>query len=518
MAAKWTIEKTVLPHTWWLAAMICTLMGVSIWSYTVDDAFIVFRYARNLVDGHGPVFNIGQQVEGFTSPLWLGVTALAQALELPAEHASKVFGLGAIILLIWYVAHTLRDESPAVQLPLLLLATNGPLVVGAIGGLETGINAAIIVCMLLVSHRGTPAKPQADWRALAVWGSLALLCRPENAVLVGAQGLYLWSARPKQRRELRFAAIAWLALMGALTIARFVYYGSLIPNTAIAKLTVEAAAQATAWPYVLTWCKAFGWLAVLGVPVLLSKKTRGLAGNAWLLIIAQLFFVFMAGGDWMPQWRFMLPIGAILIVLGCYSVGVVMNAAKVFSFIRFIGNGPRHVAMTICAAAIFIGCGLQVWQFRTARWGLDSYCRMLSDLDAGPVSYISYHADPDDVVVARDIGVLGYRTRCRILDVVGLTDPHVAKTSGLRHRNQIDCDYIYGLKPDFLMLQSEHDGSEPIPLGRIARVLVADYRFSDYEFRGRWNLPGRQYCEVYERRSHTGPPARSAVAHIEPEF
>ena len=34
--------------------------------WTADDAFISFRYARNLVDGLGLVFNAGERVEGFT--------------------------------------------------------------------------------------------------------------------------------------------------------------------------------------------------------------------------------------------------------------------------------------------------------------------------------------------------------------------------------------------------------------------------------------------------------------------
>ena len=35
-----------------------------------DDAFISFRYAKNLVDGHGLVFNPGERVEGYTNFLW----------------------------------------------------------------------------------------------------------------------------------------------------------------------------------------------------------------------------------------------------------------------------------------------------------------------------------------------------------------------------------------------------------------------------------------------------------------
>ena len=39
-------------------------------TWIADDAFISFRYARNLVDGLGLVFNAGERVEVCTNPLW----------------------------------------------------------------------------------------------------------------------------------------------------------------------------------------------------------------------------------------------------------------------------------------------------------------------------------------------------------------------------------------------------------------------------------------------------------------
>ena len=43
--------------------------------YVIDDAFIGFRYARHLYEGHGIVFNPGENVEGYTSFLWVVMSA-----------------------------------------------------------------------------------------------------------------------------------------------------------------------------------------------------------------------------------------------------------------------------------------------------------------------------------------------------------------------------------------------------------------------------------------------------------
>src|SRR2546422_763411 len=46
----------------------------------VDDAYIQFRYATNLADGHGPVFNAGERVEGASGGTWVAALALVRAV------------------------------------------------------------------------------------------------------------------------------------------------------------------------------------------------------------------------------------------------------------------------------------------------------------------------------------------------------------------------------------------------------------------------------------------------------
>src|SRR5262245_42468042 len=46
---------------------------VNMWrvrTFTVDDAYISFRYARNLAHGLGLVYNEGERIEGYTNFLW----------------------------------------------------------------------------------------------------------------------------------------------------------------------------------------------------------------------------------------------------------------------------------------------------------------------------------------------------------------------------------------------------------------------------------------------------------------
>src|SRR5215211_7315006 len=57
---------------WWgvLVALAALVARVLTGPHPIDDAFITFRYARNLAEGLGLVYNAGEWVLGTTAPLW----------------------------------------------------------------------------------------------------------------------------------------------------------------------------------------------------------------------------------------------------------------------------------------------------------------------------------------------------------------------------------------------------------------------------------------------------------------
>src|SRR4051794_35113210 len=64
-------------------------------TYQVDDAFIVYRYARNLATGAGFVFNPGEQVEGVTCFLWTVLLAGVHGSGLPLPAVTPLLTLAA---------------------------------------------------------------------------------------------------------------------------------------------------------------------------------------------------------------------------------------------------------------------------------------------------------------------------------------------------------------------------------------------------------------------------------------
>ena len=93
---------TCLP---WLALL--AWLAAEAW-FLCDDAFISFRYVRNLIEGHGLVFNPGERVEGYTNFLWvLELAALWGALGLRPEHAAPWLSVACtaatIGVVLWWV-------------------------------------------------------------------------------------------------------------------------------------------------------------------------------------------------------------------------------------------------------------------------------------------------------------------------------------------------------------------------------------------------------------------------------
>ncbi len=59
----------------------------------LDDAYIFFRYAENIVNGYGFVWNIGEvPVEGYTSFLYLSTLIIAKFLAFDLELFAILFG------------------------------------------------------------------------------------------------------------------------------------------------------------------------------------------------------------------------------------------------------------------------------------------------------------------------------------------------------------------------------------------------------------------------------------------
>jgi len=212
-----------------------------------DDGLINVRIARNLIDGHGLVFNAGERVEAGTSSLWIFAISCAGAIGIDIAWASVILGitLGCIGLGVATLAHRSQGDPwwGALPLGMLVYAAVPASWDFATSGLETGASVCWLACSYVLALRAVreDATRMAWWSAMVTL-SLGPLLRPELSLFSLALGTTLtlvmfsrkdtWPARARVGLE---AAAALGTIPVGFQIFRMGYFAALTPNTALAK-------------------------------------------------------------------------------------------------------------------------------------------------------------------------------------------------------------------------------------------------------------------------------------------
>lgn len=316
------------------AAVAAAYAGLEAWS--TDDAHISFRYARQLLDGHGLVFNVGERVEGYTNFLWILEVALLSAvspLALPqaATVLSALLTVGTFaIVLSWARTGPVVALRPFVALTAFgLLAINRHVAVWATSGLETRQFTFLVVLGAYLAHRARGRPRLLLWAALAL--AAAELTRPEGPLFWG--GVLLWYLLDGHRhrrlggRGLLALTAPFIAVVIGHYLFRRLYYGDWLPNTYYAK-------HLRAWPdagihyFTALFCESALYLAlplaVLGAFYRFMHRRDGLPLLMICLVIPHAIYLVQIGGDhfefrvfdfYWPLWALVCAEGLALIVL-----------------------------------------------------------------------------------------------------------------------------------------------------------------------------------------------------------
>jgi hypothetical protein len=212
---------------------------------TVDDAYITFRYARNLVNGAGFVYNLAERVLGTTTPAYTLLLALAARLSGYSDYPRLALLVNTLcdaasFALLMRLAYRLTGRRWAGLGVALLLAVDGRLLDFGTGGMESCFNVlAILLTLTLFFERRR--------LAAAAAAGLAVLIRPDGATLAAALFLGLAAAdfdflqgapfrlgRVVRRLPWKEAGV-FLAVVAPWLIFATLYFGQPIPQSVLAK-------------------------------------------------------------------------------------------------------------------------------------------------------------------------------------------------------------------------------------------------------------------------------------------
>ncbi len=228
-------------------ALPVIVLAVVAWTHRsmFFDGYIYLHVVQNVLAGHGPVFNAGQRVEAFTSPLWtlvLSVAGLVTPFSLTTIAVDlgilgTVSGLGLAVVASTRLVRRAAPDAFLLPLGALVFVAVSPVWSLASLGLETGLVFLWLGCCLSILVRWAGAEGNdIRWYGVVVLG-LGPIVRPELAldtVVFLAVLLFVDAGHRGWRRQA--AIVGWaFALPLAYEVFRMGYYGMLVANTAVAK-------------------------------------------------------------------------------------------------------------------------------------------------------------------------------------------------------------------------------------------------------------------------------------------
>jgi len=314
----------------------------------IDDAFISYRYAQNLVEGNGLVWNPGEYVEGYSNFLWVLLLAVGLKFGMTPEHFSYFLAmpfhlLGLIFtyllarkLLIDRNEYSHYSQSPDKTynqtinpnlwplLVLLWVGTNHSLAAFAKSGMETSLQFMLFVLIAYIVSSAV----QEGWSigrivTTSILLNIALLTRPDSIIpIVFVSGVFYKNHIKKFTKDAKaedagFRRVLDYSLFNLPFILLFItyffwknnYYGSMLPNSANVKLEgFSHAGYGLYYLYLFMICHLLAPFLIMAIwrGNWLLRTNVKVGGLAMFTLIWMLYIVYI-GGDFM-EFRFMVPV------------------------------------------------------------------------------------------------------------------------------------------------------------------------------------------------------------------
>jgi hypothetical protein len=428
----------------------------------IDDAFITFRYARNVVHGIGFVYNSGERVLGTTTPFY---TLLMATLSLVTRSENyPVLALitnaladAASTLLLYHLGRRLSNSPLVGWAVALLWAINPMSVTFAIGGMETSV---FILLMLGTFTAHLHRRPYLT----AALAALSFLTRPDAVLIVAlvfAQlALENVKSQPPKRTGGRLSNFKWsnwrsfaiASLVFVVTVAPWfifaaAYFGNPIPQSVSAKslayrLPPEVALgrlmQHFAVPFFESDVFDIGGLIrlvvylTLSLAAILSALRREPRARSVPLLAYPLLYatVFAIANPLIFRWYLAPPLPG-------YMLAILIQISSFESIISKLTHRIVHLKFKVwyvifgLLVAFYLVSGLRAWTLHPDH-GPDRPAPQMAYIEL-ELLYHQVAADlkplvsADTVIAAGDIGALGYDTGARILDTLGLISPKTVR-------------------------------------------------------------------------------------------
>jgi hypothetical protein len=469
-----------------------------------EDAFISFRYAQNLADGHGLVFNVGERVWGYSNFLWTVLLALCIKSGLPVILSAKCLGVLCAMAIMgllfrWSEGRDSKNLVLMLSGP-LLLATSTHFILAAQNGMETllftGLAFGGILSLIysIERHKTFPL--------YAILFLLASLTRPEGPLLmvvaVGIEAVVFLRSRDRIiLKRVSLAAAIFVIAYGTYILIMYSYYGFPLPNAFYVKVApYSTKVLLSGLKYVTSFFLDIHYYILL-FPILFGMFDRVRRTWNWILAafaLSYLMFVIYVGGDFQVYFcRFLIPLLPVLFLM------VANGLSAMYTLLQTYWPGKARLIFSLIFALIlitnFVAVRSPVIPFFSPAADrkpiiLDNLALLAKNPGSFGAMIMSWFSD--ESLDIHPMGMVGqllgkqvpssktvatvqcgqipfYLEGRRVIDLRGLMDNHVAHSGG------ISIDYIKTSNIEDFILYYNETLHYYVP-----RTLIPDIIFSPY--------------------------------------
>lgn len=491
----------------------------------IDDAYISFRYSAHFASGKGLVYNPGDRTEGFSNFLWTLIVGIWLWLfDADALFFAKILGMLAtagLIVLSYLFSRLIMGRWHLLNfIPPLIIALNTYLAHWSVMGLETSAFVFLIFATLYVAV----VEQKYKWRVQIspIIAVLAIMLRIDAAFFLGILLATFWAVLIT-RREFKLKRFAlWVLTFAILFIPymlwRWFYYHSIFPNPYYAKVGAGVGhSRGLAHLFYFSFTQSWGfinlWL-VTSVVAIFWRNRYGLICLA--MVLANAFYVWHVNGDWMPCYRFLLPV-IPFVAINVVVVGRLIRRLK-FLPVKMLLLGLLLFAIYDYGKFHYNEKSIYVFDWTPHRYSKNDkrwwYPKVLwRNLWEGYYPPLQNVADwilenvPDGAqVMTSDIGYPGYLNMgVRIIDIDGLTDRFIGRAGNKPEAEKKKQEYIMAKKPEFVFIFINHQSPNPdspgYPYPEVSRLIYNSPEFKqDYIEATRMNKYLNSWVHLFKRK------------------
>ena len=486
------LPSKVGAKAWVFAAAVVVALGWALSTQHVwEDFYITFRSSKNLVAGFGLVFNHGERLHTFTSPLGVLLPAAASWLTGGSDTASiwvfriwSALAFGGAAVLVYAVARRYAYSAWPTAALVVFMILDAKSIDFSVNGMETGFLLLFIAYTLWALFVGGRRR----WLHLGLaWGAL-MWTRPDSFLYIGLLSAGVFFFNDHSRTGLTRGQWLIVFLQAGVVCAlvylpwfswSWWYYGTPVPHTITAK-SGEYMKLKSAWGTFKTFIDLplSVWTGSTSLESTFLPSYFQLGGWPPAAITAARWVALVLAFQWvLPLWRMEVRVASFVFCglhvyltyfpyfpFPWYLPGPALLAAVTFGGmlaqlwgaagrgVRDPIAGWRRILRSSLVAIMLVAVaaeGWVTWQMRREMKYEQIYSATGTRRRVG--EWLKVNAQPDDTVFMEPLGHIGYFSGLRTYDYPGLSSKEMVQAV---HALGIDSGHLVEfLCPDWLVLR-----------------------------------------------------------------